>query len=405
MKIEQFLFAVIIVLLSIGCHSDDEAPVTLPDEEGVVIKTNSTKLYMHYMPWFHTKDFSGYWGIHWTMANQNPDNILTNGNREIAAHYYPLIGPYDSSDPDVIDYHLLLMKYAGIDGILIDWYGTHDVWDYGANLANSNALIEGIKKVGLEFGIVYEEFTTEQVELQLSIPAIDAAQQDINYMEQNYFNSGHYIHIQNDEPLLLTFGPRYFTNPMQWSEIFQALDNPISFLPLWFATPQVGNSNSSGEFAWVDFTSTLSELDNFYQSTDNDVIIGSAYPGFHDFYEQGGWGDSYGLIDHQNGETLEATLAKATQYNLDYLQLVTWNDFGEGTMIEPTQEFQFHYLEQIQDFAGVEYDKSVLEIIHDYYLKRKAYEGDAEVQSTLDDVFDALNRLDVAEAENLLSGL
>ena len=62
-----------------------------------VNKTIKTPVYAHYMPWFQTPEFSGYWGNHWTMANKNPDEFI-NGQRSIASHYYPLIGPYDSSD-------------------------------------------------------------------------------------------------------------------------------------------------------------------------------------------------------------------------------------------------------------------------------------------------------------------
>ncbi len=54
--------------------------------------------------------------------------------------FYPLIGPYASSDKAVIEYQLLLMKYAGIDGVLIDWYGSFDVNDYGPNLKNTRCI-------------------------------------------------------------------------------------------------------------------------------------------------------------------------------------------------------------------------------------------------------------------------
>ena len=78
-----------------------------------VVKTNNQKVYVHYMPWFETPATSGtnQWGQHWTMANENPNVILANGRRQIASWFYPMIGPYDSDDRDVIDYHLLLMKY------------------------------------------------------------------------------------------------------------------------------------------------------------------------------------------------------------------------------------------------------------------------------------------------------
>jgi glycoprotein endo-alpha-1,2-mannosidase len=396
------LFAIILVGCSCEKQTDeDPTPVHHPK---LVTKTNPTKLYMHYMPWFHSKDFSGYWGSHWRMNNKNPEVILPNGNREIAAHYYPLIGPYDSADPDVIDYHLLLMKYAGIDGILIDWYGSFDVLDYGSNLENSNAIIQGINRVGLDFAIVYEEFTADEVERRTNNTAIEAAQADMSYMVDNYFNSDLYIEIDN-EPLLLTFGPRFFTSKYQWNDILGVLGDPIKFMPLWHHIHRVGVENADGEFSWIDFNNNLSELEEFYQSNQNDFFIGSAYPGFHDFYEQGGWGNSYGFIDHQDGVTLSATLNKANEYQIPYLQLVTWNDFGEGTVFEPTQEFEFQYLEMVQDFAGVDYNYEVLEVIFTYYLKRKEYAGNNEVQEILDNVFEELNQLEVAKAESLLAGI
>src|SRR5688572_25779849 len=122
-RILMFCLMLSNVLISCSCSSDEgDKEVVKPAS---VTKTNSMKVYMHYMPWFQSKPVSGYWGSHWKMKNKNPEVILDNGQRQIASHYYPLIGPYDSKDPDVIQYHLLLMKYAGIDAILIDWYGSH----------------------------------------------------------------------------------------------------------------------------------------------------------------------------------------------------------------------------------------------------------------------------------------
>src|SRR4051812_27029234 len=75
----------------------------------------SKPVMVYYMPWFTAKPFSSGWGWHWTMDHFNPDRVNPAGQREIASWYYPLIGPYDSSDPAVLEYHVLLMKLAGID--------------------------------------------------------------------------------------------------------------------------------------------------------------------------------------------------------------------------------------------------------------------------------------------------
>ena len=36
------------------------------------------------------------------MSFSNPDNIDESGNRDIASYYYPLIGPYATSDDNVL---------------------------------------------------------------------------------------------------------------------------------------------------------------------------------------------------------------------------------------------------------------------------------------------------------------
>src|ERR1700744_4745841 len=124
-----------------------------------VVKTNSTKVYAHYLPWFETPATSsdGKWGQHWTMANENPDIIGADGRRQIASYFYPMTGPYASSDRDIIDYQLLLMKYSGIDGVIVDWNGTHNVYDYPLIKRNTDSLFKRIPGAGLQFSICYED--------------------------------------------------------------------------------------------------------------------------------------------------------------------------------------------------------------------------------------------------------
>ena len=112
---------------------------------------------VHYMPWYASKPFSGHWGWHWTMDHFNPDNIGPNGKQTIASHYQPLTGAYDSNDPALLEYQVLLMKFTGIDGVIIDWYGRENFRDYSDIHRNSLNLIKHIKKAGLKFAICYED--------------------------------------------------------------------------------------------------------------------------------------------------------------------------------------------------------------------------------------------------------
>ena len=373
------------------------APVDVP-------KTNPVPTWVHYMPWFETKETSanGQWGMHWTMSTMNPDLVDEEGKREIASWFYPLIGPYASRDPDVLEYHLLLMKYSGIDGVLIDWYGSSDRNDYESIRTNSEALINALDEVGLDFAIVYEDRTiTAAVADEPDFDRIAGAQDDMLYMEQYYFSEPSYITV-NEKPLLLVFGPEEFHEPDEWAEILSVLLPEPCFVVLNGKSNQTSPS-SSGEYIWVDNSS----LDTKYAGMNAfDVFIGGAYPGFKDFYQEGGWGTGMGWeIDHKNGETMQATLQKAETASVDFLQLITWNDFGEGTMIEPTLEFEYAMLEHVQQFTGVAYQKPELEKIYDLQVLRKELSGQQKEQKMLDQAFYYFVSLQTDKAVHLIDSL
>ena len=373
-----------------------------------VTKTNDMKIFVHYMPWFQSAPYDGFWGTHWTMSNRNPNNII-DGQRDIASHFYPLIGPYSSKDPDVAEYHLLLMKYAGIDGIFIDWYGTYDVNDYRLNLEGSENIIDLIDEVGLEFGIVYEDQTTAQVvNAGEASTTIEAATNDWQYIQYNYFSNPNYARVDGN-PLALVWTPIEIESGAAWSQILADVDPNLMLLALWYQVGDLG-STGDGEYGWVygGNGNHLQEIINFYNNRLNryDLGIGTAYPGFFDFYEEGGQGDVIGWeIPHS---TLELTLDLATQYNVDYLQLVTWNDFGEGTIFEPTLETGYTYLKTVQTFAGVSPDSDVIghfETIYDLYQARKEYADNESIQEQLDLAFNYLVVLQPTKARNILQNL
>lgn len=400
------------VITSVSCGQDDNHGS--PPNNNIEIfdpvaiqKSNSTKIYMHYMPWFETKQSSGnnQWGYHWTMNNKNPDNVDANGKREIAAHYYPLIGPYHSGDKDVIENHLLLMKYAGIDGILIDWYGTYDVNDYRMIKINTEQIIALLDKVGLEYAIVFEDrFLSNIVNAGLAPTEVNAAKTDLAYLQTNCFSDANYIKI-NNKPLLLNFGPITLTTPEQWTEAFSNLNPKPTFLTLWHESYEAG-TNAQGEYSWVYQNNT--HLSNFY--TNNvpglEIAMGSAYPGFHDFYQEGGTSTNIGwTIDHNNGATLDETLTLAQNANLDYLQLVTWNDFGEGTMFEPTEEFGYSYIQKVKTFAGVQNSGNVFPHISNLYNLRKTHSNTVSIQKKLDQAFYYFVSLQTEKAIAILNSI
>ena len=378
-------------------------PDLLAGAQQVVQKTNPMRVYMHYMPWFDTPATIGKWGWHWTMNNQNPNVIGNDGKRQIASHYYPLIGPYASRDRDVIEYHFLLMKLAGVDGILIDWYGTagsnSDINDL---LKSSDSIVSYTDDFGLQFGVVLEDRFSRSTE---------DVKANMVYLKNNYFNRSGYIRYSpGNDPLVCIFGPITFQNPEDWTGILPSAGEDIEFLTLWNESGDAG-ANADGEFAWVfqDDINHMVHLENFYKNRAPTLktAIGSVYPGFEDFYEEGGAGDGYFTIPPYYGSVLDAVFQKAEQYEsvLDMVQLVTFNDFGEGTMFEPTVETGFSYLTRLQEYTGVSYGEEELRLVHRLYVLRKDYQADQEIQRQLDQASVYLRNLEISEAAAILNAI
>lgn len=405
-----WFMSVIAILAMASCSENDPVINANPDagfaSTAKVQKRDDMRIFVHYMPWFQSKEYSGEWGMHWKMDRCNPDNVNSDGRREIASHFYPLAEPYDSSDPVVLDYHALLMKYSGIEGVLVDWYGSRN----GAE--STEALFAAMARAGLELAIVYEDRNNLDGASSES-QKIKWGQDDMVYLYNNFFKKDNYTKIDG-KPLLMCFGPieisteNFKRAPTMWSEIFSPLTvrkmTPC-FLALYGASKNANdsrNKNAMGEFTWVN-ANNFAFIDDLKSKFTH--YMGSAYPGFKDYYKEGGWGDNITPVDYRDGQEFRDQLAVADLKKIPMIQLVTWNDFGEGTQIEPTIEDRFKYLEIVQNFAQVKYDVSVLESIYQHYVLRRKYVGNAEIISRLNEAYKAFANLDPAKAQSIMNGI
>lgn len=396
----------ICLLIAMACLGCKKSVTPQQDEPGAaakslpvanaISKSTSKKIFMHWMPWFETPDSRGAWGYHWKMNTQNPD-IITNGKRQIAAYAYPKTGPYASGDPDIIEYQLLLMKYSGVDGVMIDWPGTRARYDYPDNLANSNALISKLNALGLQFSIVQEDRNWDAGQTS-------GANGDFVYMQNNYFNQSNYLKV-NNVPVVLNFGPITFHQPSEWDQILAGLNPKPKVIPLYGNTNQVGSNNAGGEFPWI-YQDHPTVVNNYYAQASNfPISIGVVYPGFKSFYQAGGADGPTWQIAYNGTSTFSTLLDKALASSVGIIQFATWNDYGEGTMIEPTAEFGYGFLTTMQQKLGVSYGQHELELIYRLYQYRKQYKGNSGVQQQLNQVFGYFAAQQVSNAEGLLNSI
>jgi hypothetical protein len=376
---------------------------------------------VHYMPWFVAKPYSSSWGWHWTMNHFSPDSTNASGERQIASWYYPQEGPYDSADSAVLEYQVLLMKLAGIDGIIVDWYGPDNYLDYGLNNQRTAALFQYARKAGLKFCLCYEDQTVQQ-EINggyiTAANAITHAQQTMLYAETNYFADASYLQWSN-QPVLLNFGPQFFKTNAQWQAIFSVLTNPPAFFTEDNRLP-VGAGAFDWPPMWMSQTNngvlSASALDSYLNSFQQSgaawpAFISSAFPRFHDIYQQAGVGPSYGYLDDASGGTFRSTLSRALTNKSAIVQIVTWNDYGEGTIVEPTVDYALRDLGVIQDLRRQFVDSNFLYRTNDlalatrFYNLRRQYSGNPLVSAELDRAFTNIVSANLSAADLQLHGM
>jgi len=378
------------------------AAATNGDRPSLAHGQGSKILMAHYMPWYETPSVRGFWGRHWTghQSQHKPENTGTNGLPDIWSHYHPLIGPYDSADADALECHLLQMKLAGIHGVIADWYGISDAADYPPIHAATRALFDATGRFGMKFVACYEDRTVELLVNRKKLrPAqvTDHLTQTLQWMHTEWFTRPQYLRVRS-RPLLLNFGPIYVRDPAVWHDALKALpERPALYAlhHLWKAT------GADGGFTWVHpdpwkGTPNPKTIRNRIRevfarpSSNPDQVIVSACPGFKDVYK-----DHFPSVDHRGGRTMQEMLDVAMQGPWQLIQLVTWNDYGEGTMIEPTHEFGYTFLEIVQRARRKESGGAFAAMARDLRLPARLYAlrkaGDCS-KAALDRIANLLNQ-------------
>lgn len=362
----------------------------------------------HYMPWFAAPPVSKEWGWHWTMGKLDPSQSV-GGRQQAASHYRPLIGLYDSGDPLAVECQVQLMKLAGIDGLLADWYGTIDHYDYAVNNRNTLLAFQKAKRAGLRFGLVYEDQTVTQLIKGGKFRAEDAVTEGaklMGWVDRTWFHDPAYLRFDG-KPLFLVFGPQYYKSD-DWTKMFAGLATKPAFFTLHHR-----REPAMGAYDWPlpggGTEGCLKERAAFFDRAKGwPTFISAAYPRFHDFYKEAGIGASYGIVDDLGGKTYESTLTSAIQSGAPFVQLATWNDWGEGTVIEPSVEFGYRDLEATQRLRkrlvspSFPYTAADLRLPVRLYGLRKRFANDAARRKRLDLASELLLAGRVAAARRII---
>jgi glycoprotein endo-alpha-1,2-mannosidase len=161
--------------------------VNLLYAESLRESTVSRKVLTFYYPWYGTADKPGGAGrtVHWGRIDE--------ANKDIrASTHYPIIGAYDSHDPKVIEKHCQWAKHAGIDTLIVSWWGHNHYTDRAMD-----RILDGCRRHGLTACIYYETVPRPQT--------AESAANDIIKVLDKY--GKHPAHLKaNGKPVVFIYG-------------------------------------------------------------------------------------------------------------------------------------------------------------------------------------------------------
>ncbi len=240
---------------------------------------------------------------------------------------------YNSADPEQVRRQISDMISRGIDGVIIDWYGPNNSIDQATQVV----MHEVEKHPGFTFSIMVDAGAIGGNSCSGCTPAQTLVQL-LKYVEQHYFSSPAYTTVQG-QPLVTDFNvDRSYS--IDWNAVKSALSSSPGFL--FQDNDGFSHPLSDGSYSWVmpqtgDYG--LGYLSTFYDigvTFPNKKTMGATYKGFNDALAS--WGSGR-VMEQQCGQTWLQTFAQvnglySSNRQLPYLQLVTWNDYEEGTEIE-----------------------------------------------------------------------
>jgi hypothetical protein len=98
-----------------------------------------------YYPWYGDIDRDQAWR-HWDATR--PGGQFRIPPADLGSDYYPARGPYSSNDPAIVDEHMAEIRNAGVDTVVTSWWGRGSYEDNALGVVVAAAHAHGLKVAG-----------------------------------------------------------------------------------------------------------------------------------------------------------------------------------------------------------------------------------------------------------------
>ena len=240
-------------------------------------------------------------------------------------NFTPSFGSYDSSDRAIIERQLALAKRAHIDVFIASWWGQGHHTDKALHSLLAATTAPDSLHPSLEWAVYYEE------EGQ-SDPTATAIAGDLTYLKTEYFSHPAYLKIDG-KPVVFVWTQSTDREAMlvRWHNAQTILGDRIYVVPKVYQGYRDSSHQPDSWHQYGPAEPTSQQLPYSY----------TVSPGF--------WlvGENERLS--RDPARFEQDVIAMNNSGASWQLITTWNEWGEGTAIEPADEFGTTYIDILAD--------------------------------------------------------
>ena len=289
-----------------------------------------------YYPWYGT-EFSGdrnrHWGK-WDAAKKDAPASLR----------WPVGGPYDSTDPAVVDRHMADFAKAGIDVPIVSWWGQGDHSDKAMKVILDHAAKHGLK-VTVYFEVVHGK-----------PPTIASAASDLNYLAKKYTSHPAWLRV-GMRPVIFLYGRAMGQlGGVKWVKALRSARSQTGVD--WIAIADgisrrygelfdgIHSYNTMGQYLkqpeskWPDIARTHMTKSITFAKPKGHIACATIVPGYDDTKIR----KPGAALDRADGRLYDAQWKVALETQPDWLLITSYNEWHEGSEIEASAELGDKYI-------------------------------------------------------------
>lgn len=300
------------------------------------------KVLAFYYTWYGTPQVSGNW-YHWDEGGHSPNDVNEDGYPDLGATNHPSYGPYDSNDPYTIRRHLKWSEEAGIDALIATWWGQGLYHDKALEVVLREAT-QSSTKLSVYYEVVPKSGMNGVVE-------------DFRYIIEKHGRHPGFFRVDG-KPVIFVYGRAMGQlNYQQWSEVLKQVRSKYDALFIADTGSQELIELFDGGHTYnpVGLVVQQQNMDIHYRELVNKcrkagkIACATVIPG----YDDSNIGrKNITVANRKGGELYKSLWSKAEASDPDWILITSFNEWHEGSEIEPSIEHGKLYLQLTRSLAN-----------------------------------------------------